>query len=285
MKTNETLVLPQSEVFFYTPSLQAQKMFFYPICLGHYYYAAHYQLNRTSFDSFLLMYIIRGECTIVSSGKSYLASSGQLVFLDCYQAHEYSSSTGWECLWIHFDGPLAPQYYKSITDSLGPVLSLPQSYLAEKNLQEIFTLFSQNKIIKEALISRYITTILTEMILVPAEYNPRSDHAHIIHRITSYIHEHPGEDLSLNRLAALANLSPYYFSRVFKKEIGKPPHEYVVSSRINSARFYLKTSQLSIEEIGLSLGFSTASSFCARFRKHEGMTPLNYRNHYRGVGP
>lgn len=278
MKSNEALVKPQSDIFFYNPSLQAQKMFFYPICLGHYYYEPNYHLNRNSYDSFLLMYITSGECTIVTSNKQYLASSGQLVFIDCYQAHEYSSDKGWECLWLHFDGPLAREYYNTITATSGPVLCLPNSYSIEREMKKILNIFTENQIVKEPLISGYITEILTELLVSISDNNAISGHSDIIDSVTSYINEHPEEYLSLNRLASLANLSPYYFARTFKKETGKTPHEYVMSSRINSAKFYLKTSKLSIEEVGLSLGFPTASSFCASFRKHIGISPLKYRN-------
>lgn len=278
MKSNEALVKSQSDIFFYNPSFQAQKMFFYPICLGHYYYEPNYHLNRNSYDSFLLMYITSGECTIVTSNNQYPASNGQLVFIDCYQAHEYSSSKGWECLWLHFDGPLAREYYNTITASSGPVLSLQNPYSIERDMNKILNIFTDNQTVKEPLISSYITGILTELLVSISDNNAVSGRSDIIDSVTSYINEHPGEDLSLERLASLANLSPYYFARTFKKETGKTPHEYVMSSRINSAKFYLKTSNLSIEEVGLSLGFPTASSFCASFRKHIGISPLKYRN-------
>lgn len=278
MKSNEALVKPQSDIFFYNPSLQAQKMFFYPICLGHYYYEPNYHLIRNSYDSFLLMYITHGECTVVTTSKQYTVTSGQLVFIDCYQVHEYGSSKAWECLWIHIDGLLAREYYNAITSVSGPVIYHANSYTIERDMKKILTIFTENQIVNEALISSYITDILTSLLVSISENNARSDHSDIIDRVTSYINEHPGEDLNLVRLASLANLSPYYFARVFKKETGKTPHEYVISSRINSAKFYLKTSQLSIEEIGLSLGFPSASSFCASFRKHLGITPLKYRN-------
>jgi AraC family transcriptional regulator len=278
MKSSEALVKPQSEIFFYNPSHQAKKMFFYPICLGHYSYELNYHLIRNSYDSFLLMYITHGECTVVTSGKKYTATSGQLVFIDCYQAHEYSSSKGWECLWLHFDGPLAREYYNTITASCGSVITLTKPYSIERDIKQILNIFTKNQTIKEALISGYITDIFTELLVSISETNAVSGHSYTIDSVTSYINEHPGEDLSLNRLASIANLSPYYFARTFKKETGKTPHEYVMSSRINSAKFYLKTSRLSIEEIGISLGFPTASSFCASFRKYLGITPLKYRN-------
>lgn len=277
MKSNEAFVMPQSDIFFYNPSLQAQKMFFYPICLGHYYYKPNYHLTRNSYDSFLLMYILHGECTIVTSGKKYAAATGQLIFLDCYQAHEYYTCKGWECLWFHFDGPLAREYYNSITTSFGPVISHPNPYYIERDIKKVLNIFTENQIVKEALISSYITNLLTELLVSISENNAATGYSQIIDSIASYINEHPEEDLNLNRLASLANLSPYYFARTFKKETGKAPHEYVISSRINSAKFYLKTTQLSVEEIGLSLGFPTASSFCASFRKHLGVSPLKYR--------
>ena len=260
MKSNEALVKPQSDIFFHTPSRQAHKIFFYPICLGHYYYEPNYHLIRNSYDSFLLMYIIHGGCTIVTSGKEYKATSGQIALIDCYQEHEYYSSTGWECLWIHFDGPLAREYYNTITASTGLVINLPRPYSVEKDMQKIFDIFASNKTVKEALISNYITNILTELMVSVSENTLASSHSATVEAVTSYIHDHPADDLSLKRLASLANLSPYHFARLFKKETGKTPHEYVISSRINSAKFYLKTSNLSVEEIALSLGFPTASS-------------------------
>lgn len=278
MKSHENGVLHQSNIYFHTPSIQAQRMFFYPICLGHFYYEPDYHLIRNSYDSYLLMYLIHGECTVVIGGKPYKATSGQLVFIDCYQAHEYYSSKGWECLWIHFDGPLAREYSNTITAYHGPVIRLPNPLSVEKKMEKILNNYSQNQIIKEVLISDYITNILTELLISITKKSTVSNHSYLIEDIASYINEHPDEDLSLNRLASLANISPFYFARTFKKVTGKAPHDYVISSRINSAKFYLKTTELSVEEIGLSLGFPSSSTFCTTFRKNIGITPLKYRN-------
>ncbi len=290
MKSQETGIKPQSDIFFYTPSLQAQKMFFYPICLGHFYYEPGYHLARNSYDSFLMMYLLRGECNVVVSGRDYTAVSGQLVFLDCYQPHEYYSSVGWECLWFHFDGPLSREYYQAITSTTGSVMKLPSPYPIENTMQKILKSFVQSNIglpdsslsaaqnINEVILSGYISNILSDLLLSVTAINPVSGLSGIINGVTSYINEHPNEDLSLNRLASLANLSPFYFARSFKKITGKTPHDYVLSSRINSAKFYLKTTRLTIEEIGLSLGFPSSSAFCTAFRKLLGITPLKYRD-------
>ncbi|MDR1136711.1 MAG: helix-turn-helix domain-containing protein [Synergistaceae bacterium] len=49
----------------------------------------------------------------------------------------------------------------------------------------------------------------------------------------------------------------YYFARLFKKETGYTPHKYVLTARINAAKFYLKRAALSVREISLSRGFSS----------------------------
>lgn len=278
MRANEALVKDQSEIYFYNPSSTAQRLFFYPICLGHFIYEPNYHLIRNSYDSFLLMYITKGFCNIITQGKQYVATKGALVFIDCYQPHEYYSDNGWDCLWIHFDGSLARDYYNSITGSLGNVFSLTMSDSIENNMNRMLSIFSENKIVKEAVISNIITNIFTDLFISMSEACTDTNISSMIDRVTSYIHEHPNSDLSLSHLAALANLSPFYFARIFKKETGKTPHEYVMSSRINTAKFYLKTTRLTVEEIGLTLGFPTASSFCASFKKLHGISPLKYRN-------
>ncbi len=278
MKTQEPLVKDQSEVFFCNPSNTAQKLFFYPICLGHFIYEPNYHLIRNSYDSFLLMYIMQGNCTIVTPDKCYMATRGYLVFIDCYQEHEYYSDTGWDCLWIHFDGPLAREYYNAITSALGNSFIPPRPYLIENDMNKILSIFFEIKNVKEVIISNILTNIFTELFVSMSEVYSGSTITNMIEKLTSYIHEHPDEDLNLAKLSSLANLSPYYFARIFKKETGKTPHEYVMSSRINTAKFYLKTTKLTVEEIGLSLGFPTASSFCASFKRYLHISPLKYRN-------
>lgn len=62
MISYETHVLPNSDYYVYTPSTLAQKLFFYPICTGSFRYESGYRLARDSYDSFLLMYILKGTC-------------------------------------------------------------------------------------------------------------------------------------------------------------------------------------------------------------------------------
>jgi AraC family transcriptional regulator len=95
-------------------------------------------------------------------------------------------------------------------------------------------------------------------------------------KVTSYIEEHLAEQIPLLTLARLAKLSPYHFSRVFKKSFGVSPHRYHVARRIARAKELLTQRTSSVTEIGLKLGFSETSAFSAAFRRETGLTPSRY---------
>jgi len=99
--------------------------------------------------------------------------------------------------------------------------------------------------------------------------------------LTDYIEAHLAEQISLARLAALVQLSPYHFCRAFKQSFGLPPHRYHTSRRIERAKTLLAKPDYSVTEIGMTVGFSETSSFTAAFRKVTGMTPTGY---HRSLG-
>jgi len=99
--------------------------------------------------------------------------------------------------------------------------------------------------------------------------------------VTSYIEEHLSEQIPLATLARLVRLSPYYFCRAFKQSLGMPPHRYHNSRRIEQAKTLLAKPELSVTNIGLTVGFSETSSFTAAFRKATGQTPTGYQRSLR----
>src|ERR1700730_2692454 len=95
--------------------------------------------------------------------------------------------------------------------------------------------------------------------------------------VTTYIEEHLAEQISLATLAGLVGLSPYYFCRAFKQSLGRPPHRYHNSRRIEHAKILLAKPTPSVTDIGLTVGYSETSSFTAAFHKTTGVTPTAYR--------
>lgn len=277
MKSHEELVSPISDYFIYSPSKQALDMFLYPMQCGSFSYLPGYSLTRDSFDSFLLMYVQKGELSLTFEGNTRLVTAGSFILLDCYKLHSYSTTKGWECLWCHFDGITARAYYNSVVSRLGNVFSMPDTTPVLTKLTAILKIFSSGSPVREPLLSKYLTDILTEFLLyTPTSIHTRS-YTNITEEIITYINEHFRENISLEDLASHAGLSQYHFIRIFKKETGFTPHEYIINTRIATAKYLLKNSRLSVKDICFTTGFSCESVFCSAFKRHQGMTPAQYR--------
>ena len=89
-------------------------------------------------------------------------------------------------------------------------------------------------------------------------------------------------NLKIADVATAVNISPYYFSRLFRQSTGLSPHEYLTSRRIETAKQLLKKTDLPIVEISAEVGFNSQSHFITLFRRQVGTTPLKYRKEFKG---
>ena len=92
-----------------------------------------------------------------------------------------------------------------------------------------------------------------------------------------YIGEHYGEPLTLPELARHVNMSQFYFSRLFKKQCGYSPHEYIILVRINRAKHLLKTTDLPVKVIANSVGYPNITTFSNLFSSRVGVSPSQFR--------
>ena len=98
-----------------------------------------------------------------------------------------------------------------------------------------------------------------------------------IDKLTAYIDEHSEDQLSLEFLARMVNLSPYYLGHKFKKHTGLTPRQYIIQARIRNLKKHF-VSDKKILSAALDCGFYDQSHFIRHFRKHVGMKPKNYFN-------
>lgn len=84
-------------------------------------------------------------------------------------------------------------------------------------------------------------------------------------------------DWSVARLAALLDLSPFHFSRAFKRSFGTTPHAYVTAQRMERAASLIKSSGLSLADVAAETGYASPAHFSQSFRRHWGVTPMAYR--------
>lgn len=279
MRSAEDKVRSDSDYYVYLPSAIAKRLYFYPLITGYFYYEPGYYLKRNSYEKYLLMLVAKGTCRLVYEGRTRIVRENQVVLIDCEKPHEYGNAgeTVLEVAWLHFDGPLAASFYELIREKPGNVITPSNPYPFSHHLERILDVFRSSSPVKEADISRRITAMLSELISIGPEVTGELPRSEIIENAVAFVNEHFREDLSLEEIASHASLSPFYFTRVFTRETGMTPHQYLIATRINAAKYLLQTGTLSIKEIAFTSGFHSESSFCSTFRKREGLTPSAYR--------
>jgi AraC family transcriptional regulator len=101
---------------------------------------------------------------------------------------------------------------------------------------------------------------------------------HKLRAVMDYVREHLDAELSLDRLAAVAHVSPYHFARLFHASTGLPPHQYVIARRVERAKELLRERERPpLAEVASEVGFADQSHFTRHFRRLVGVTPGRFR--------
>ncbi|MCX5202886.1 GlxA family transcriptional regulator [Streptomyces sp. NBC_00237] len=103
--------------------------------------------------------------------------------------------------------------------------------------------------------------------------------------VQQYISEHPAADLSVEALAARAQLSPRHFARAFHAETGTTPGRYVDRVRLEHARRLLEDGPEGVECVSRASGYGTPEAMRRAFVKALGTAPAEYRRRFRTATP
>ncbi|AGX42814.1 helix-turn-helix domain-containing protein [Clostridium saccharobutylicum] len=95
-----------------------------------------------------------------------------------------------------------------------------------------------------------------------------------------YMNQHFEEKITLDSLSNLTNISKSNFNRVFKKETGISPIEYLINIRLVKAKKFLREKNINITEISAKCGFYSCSHFSACFTKQLGLSPSDYHSYF-----
>ncbi|MCR6514520.1 MULTISPECIES: response regulator [Clostridium] len=113
--------------------------------------------------------------------------------------------------------------------------------------------------------------VLSEEVIV------KEDKEDLIKKGKKFIKDNVSKPIKLEDIASFCNLSPSYFSRLFKKETGKTVISYINEEKIEKAKELLKNTYLPIINISLDLGFDDCGYFIRVFKKATGVTPKVFR--------
>jgi len=111
---------------------------------------------------------------------------------------------------------------------------------------------------------------------------PAREHHRAVKLAREYLEENLGRSISLAELAGVTNLSPFHLARVFRKEVGMPPHAYQAQRRVGRARGLLLRGWPAAK-VAQETGFADQSHLIRHFKRLVGVTPGRYAQQSKNV--
>ena len=102
-----------------------------------------------------------------------------------------------------------------------------------------------------------------------------------IFKVKEYISEHFSEDITLEKMAQMVYMNPYYFSAFFKKETGENFKAYLLEVRMKKALQYLMETNMKTYELASQVGYKDVRTFTDKFRDFYGCSPAKYKKNNR----
>lgn len=131
-----------------------------------------------------------------------------------------------------------------------------------------------------------LLNFLAVLIVRYAENRPRprefGAERQAVRRARDYLSEHFAENVSLENLARVANLSPFHFNRVFSGQTGMPPHAFQTQLRVSRAKSLLRQGW-AIPQAAFQTGFADQSHFTRHFKRLVGVTPGQFIHNSKNV--
>lgn len=270
----DTGILPASRMYLHLPSATAQKVLYYAPYIGHFFLTPSYVVSRDNYDYYLFILVDDGQLQVQYEGQTFIARSRDIVLIDCKKPHAYRALCSTTFRYFHFDGCSSKAFYEMLTAKHGYCIHPRKQISVESAMAKLLGL-AYNGLENEFKISAQIHTIFSELLSMDVDSEGQQDS--LITEAMAYMEQRFHEPMTVQELAGVVGLSPYYFSRLFRKYTNMSPHAYLIDLRIAFARDLLASSQHPIEQIAERCGFNSIQHFIRCFRQHVGCSPREYR--------
>lgn len=247
-----------------------------------------HNLNRTcgnlhEGNSFWVIIQHQTDFLYYRDGKMTEGYAGQLLIVPPHFKYAHTSRNdakeGFIDDWMYFESETPLEKFEELDIPLGVAFDVVDKRLLKPYIEKL----SFEKETQEIGYERQITALLEEMFIKIARqrtYCGESDNRKRLmfdklrrEMLSQYSSPH-----TLEELAAKVGYSRGHFAAIYRKYYGTSPIDDLINHRISIAKFELKRKGISITEIAQRCGFASIHHFSGFFKKHVGVSPLDYRN-------
>ncbi|MGG0811341.1 AraC family transcriptional regulator [Paenibacillus alvei] len=264
-----------------------------------------HSLTHHCHDYFQIWYVAKGNFQHTVSNRRFDIGKGDIFVISPFTVHriEIPPDQDIEVYGCEFmpsfinerfdEKPVAPlffdvaylEYFLRRDDSMQSKITL--GHVAEIRvlnvLKEMLAEYQRRSPFFQMVLKSHLLLLLSILVreinkdVVQAGFEKEEKYRSIMTGVIDYIHAAYHEDLHLNTLCSLSNLSRSTFCSVFKTWTGKTFNRYLADLRMFHALTMLKQPELSVTDVCYAIGFNELSYFCRMFKKYTGISPTSYR--------
>jgi len=238
-----------------------------------------------SHDFYELVMVTEGHGTHVINDTSYLVMPGDIFLLMPSDVHSFipinkNVKFSWlSCIWL-------PEFYEIKDDTLLSTKKYSDEYTHDiyNELLNMHTEFYNKKDSYMEILHLFLQAILLKLhrlIQNRDESYGAGRKNKLIKEAINYIHANYTRNIELSDIAAHINISHVYLCKLFKASMQTGAMNYVRKIRIERAMQLISSTDMSIESISSEVGFTDIKSLYSLFKQKTGVTPGEYRKHYK----
>ncbi len=249
------------------------------ICLkdcGHQRCFGPYETRPCIRPSYVLHLILHGRGSFCSEGQSWTLKEGDgfLIVPDKVVTYQADRDEPWEYAFISFDGTDAPCLMQACgLNAESPVYRPAQVQMAQTVLLKILSMV-QGRASSLALHGAFMELLDT---MLPHSADRQHTGNEYLNASIAFIDQSYAYPMTIGDIARRIGVDRTYLFRLFKKETGMSPQEYLRNYRLKKAQALLRTTTLTLDMVAGSTGLGDASHLSKLFREAYGCSPGAYR--------
>jgi len=243
----------------------------------------HQNFANHTHEGYTIGVVESGAQRFYRSGGDHIAPKESIILVNADDVHNGSSAAegGWAYKALY---PL-PDQFAQIRDELELKVNgapyFPSPVVQDKQLSEVIRMTlhtlmtSENRLLRESLLYTSMVQLMLRHSKVRAELKEQARAYPQLELVKSFLDDQPTSDVSLEDMANLCGLSPFYLLRQFQDRFGLPPHAYQIQARLRVVKKLIRQG-MRLSDVALEAGFHDQSHMHRHFKKTFGITPGQY---------
>jgi AraC-like DNA-binding protein len=230
---------------------------------------------------FMIHYVLSGKGSFTIGKKTYPLTKGYgfLIVPDELAYYVADENDPWTYVWIGFGGRRAGEIVSQLGLSLQqPVFKSDKSkdvYDLVKDMMDHNTFSVEDALRRNGLLSLFLSVIASGMSVTPkSDSGSANDY---VTRAQAYVRSNYCNPIKVTDIADYVCINRSYLYTLFQNALGISPQQYLSRYRIAKAVELLQLTQLPIESVAISCGYSDPLVFSKAFHQEKGMSPSAYR--------